>query len=529
MIRLPHIFSDDMVLQQNKDITLWGICDNTQAIEVTIRESLEDKYKLIFSNIVTAKKPASHIIEDDENVIENLYSWRIDLPAMNAGGPYILEICNDNCKIDYKNMMIGEVWLCGGQSNMELELRDSENGFKVVKEANYNNIRFYNVPKIAYAKSDEELAHMYKENNPRWYKVDSEHCGHMSAIGYYFEKYVSEHLNVTVGIVDCYWGGTSALCWIDRNTILENEDAKKWYEEYTDCVSTKTSRVEDEESERFNASLQVWCEQEELLKIKYPGISIFDINEYIGSPCPWPPPVSRKSYQRPAGLYETMLKCIVPYTIRGVLYYQGEEDWNKSHCYNILNTLVINKWRDAFEDKELPFIITQLPMFIDKGVEDDKNWCILREQQELVARNNDNVGMVCLIDCGEYDNIHPVDKKTPGIRHGKQALGIVYKTIAQYDNMYFDSCKIEKNSIIVCFRNVYASIRIQGECIEGFEIAGADMNFTIAKAYVKDDTVVVYSDTIIEPKYVRYAWVNYGKANVYNSEELPLAPFRNYR
>jgi sialate O-acetylesterase len=235
--------------------------------------------------------------------------------------------------------------------------------------------------------------------------------------------------------------------------------------------------------------------------------------------------MGRKSPFRPGGLHETMIMRVAPFSLRGFIYYQGEEDWSRSLYYAKLNEMVIKQWREDFQDENLPFILTQLPMYIAKGDIDDKNWCILREQQELVTRNINHVSMAVTIDCGEFDNIHPIDKKTPGDRLALQSLGKVYGVLKKYDNMYIREVKYTGEIVMMEFENVYDGIKQVRE-IEGFEVAGSDLLFVKATAQISGKLIFAHNEQVKAPKYVRYAWTNFGKVNVYNSEGLPLAPFR---
>lgn len=164
-------------------------------------------------------------------------------------------------------------------------------------------------------------------------------------------------------------------------------------------------------------------------------------------------------------------------------------------------------------------------MYIAKGDEDDKNWCILRQQQEIVTKENAKTGMAVIIDCGEFDNIHPTDKKTPGTRLALQALGKTYQVIDKYDNMFLDQAKVLGNEVVLSFRNTYGGIIAKEEVLLGFEISDDGNIYVTADARIDGQKIIVFSDKIQNPCVVRYAWTNFGKVNVYNQAGLPLAPF----
>ena len=274
----------------------------------------------------------------------------------------------------------------------------------------------------------------------------------------------------------------------------------------------------------YNDEWTAWDGRVQKLRKENPDIQWEKINEKAGL-CPWPQPMGRKSPYRPFGLHETMIMKVAPYTIKGFIYYQGEEDWSRSAFYHKMNTMVIRQWRQDFEDESLAFYITQLPMYMAKGDVDDKNWCVLRDEQMKTEKENDNVGLAVLIDCGEFDNIHPTDKKTPGYRLACQALGKTYGVIEKFDNMYIDKFKTLRNRIRINFKNTYGKINIKGDQILGFEVSETGRAYYKADAILDDDSIILQCDKIDYIRCVRYAWTNYGTVNVYNKEWLPLAPF----
>ncbi len=494
-IKLPQIFSHNMVLQRDKKILVWGSSDDNKEIKVTLNNK-------------------------SYGTIPKKNNWKIELEPMKAGGPYVLVIEQEDTVVSFSNVMIGEVWLAGGQSNMELELQNSENGLTEIENAHFENIRFYNVLKTAYI--DEKS--LNEEKNQNWKMAIGDACKDMSAVAFHFAKKLNDVLDVTIGIIDCYWGGTSAMCWMSEDYLLSDEDTKKNYDEYLDIINHMTDEDYENEMAKYNEEYEDWNQRVEAMKAVDPNVTWEILNEQAGL-CPWPQPMGRKSPFRPGGLHETMIMRVAPFSLRGFIYYQGEEDWSRSLYYAKLNEMVIKQWREDFQDENLPFILTQLPMYIAKGDIDDKNWCILREQQELVTRNINHVSMAVTIDCGEFDNIHPIDKKTPGDRLALQSLGKVYGVLKKYDNMYIREVKYTGEIVIMEFENVYDGIKQVRE-IEGFEVAGSDLLFVKATAQISGKLIFAHNEQVKAPKYVRYAWTNFGKVNVYNSEGLPLAPFR---
>lgn len=496
MLKVAPIFKEHMVLQREKTIRVWGTTDRTEPVELLFEEE-------------------SYMTIPEQGV------WSIGIPPMKAGGPYVMRISCAQEEILLNDVLVGEVWLAGGQSNMELELKDSDDGLTQAQKADDPSIRFFNVPKLSYESADFET--IWEQAD--WKLAQGLECGCMSAVAFYFAVKLQKELRVPIGIIDCYWGGTSALCWLSEERVRKQPRLHACYKEYYDGIADQTEEMYDALMQAYEAEYSAWNGRVEQLRREKPDISWEEINERAGL-CPWPQPAGKKSPFRPCGLHATMIQRVAPYTIRGFLYYQGEEDWSRSDFYCLLNTQVIRQWRHDFEDETLDFYITQLPMYIAKGEEDDKNWCILRQQQEQTVLENDRTGMAVLIDCGEFDNIHPTDKKTPGERLALQALGKTYEAVEAYDNMYIDHLQKDGNRLLLTFRNTYGTIVLKPkDQLWGFEISEDGIQFYEAQGFVKGDTISLWSWQVCNPFQVRYAWTNFGKANVYNHAQLPLAPF----
>ena len=246
----------------------------------------------------------------------------------------------------------------------------------------------------------------------------------------------------------------------------------------------------------------------------------------IAGECRWPEPLGPRSPYRPGGLYETMLKRVIPYTIRGFIYYQGESDDHKPNIYGKLLIKLIEQWREDWLDDELPFIFVQLPMFIGREDEDKKNWPIIREEQMRVHKIIKNTGLAVIIDCGEFDNIHPLDKESVGYRLSLQALYHVYnKNILAYGPIYKEA-KYFEDYIEIKFDNIGENLIIIGDKIKGFEVANENKIFTEADVKLENNNIIISSKKIKNPKFVRYLWTNYGDVNLFNNYGLPMAPFR---
>ncbi len=521
-MELAAIFKEGMVLQQKKTNRIWGCASTGEKIEI---DFLDKHY--IANNV-------------DEN-------WYIDIEPEEAGGPFEMTITSNlTGELVLGDILIGEVWLAGGQSNMELELQNSDDGINVCKNSNFDRIRFYNVPK--YAKVDDELIKLEKDTC--WKKAEGMQIADVSAVAYYFAQKLYQVLNVPIGIIDCYWGGTSATCWFSRDKMAGIPEAADYIGEWDDVIANKSEEQYEAEMKDYDDQYQAWNGRVEKLRAERPDVTWEEINETAGI-CPWPQPMGGGSPFRPFGLYESMVKRVAPYGVKGFIYYQAEEDWSRASYYEKLNQAVIDQWREDFslnEKEDKPFLITQLPMYIAKGDKDVHNFARLREQQELTAKHNKNAGLAVIIDCGEFDNIHPTDKETPGERLALQALGKFYGKAEKYDYMRMKEVAFCDDNALITFVNTYGELRVRyadsktltaklkevdvpAECVSpekilGFEVSGDGVEFYPANACVVEDKIRVSSDKVKSPKALRYAFMDYGVANVYNAAGLPLAPFR---
>lgn len=508
--KVAAIFSDNMVLQRNKQIAVFGEGAEGTCIRVSIQYMEEGVWRC-----------------NEEQTIVSGGKWCLYLPPMKENADCRMAVTDGESKREFCNIAVGEVWFCGGQSNMEFELQNITGG-KDFLQKDAPNVRFYNVQRKAFV--DE--AFLETEARTKWDMFDSESAKTWSAVGYLFGKKLSETLGVTVGLVGCNWGGTSASAWMSREYLLSDSAAATYMDEYEKAVEGKDEEALIQEYKEYLLFEVEWNKKCDALYAAEPDISWDEVQKRIGI-CQWPGPMCQIHPFRPAGLYETMLKRIIPYTGKGWIYYQGESDDHKPHGYYRMMDLLIKQWRADWKDAEMPFLFVQLPGHQYKQDEDRKNWCIIREAQAKIARDVKGTGMAVLIDAGEYDNIHPLDKVPVGDRLYRQAMYQVYGglSLEEAQSPVFDFCQIEKDKVIVIFKNVSSGLKTVGEHqdVIGFEMAGEDEVYHSAKAHIDGNQVVVYCDEVKEPVAVRYLWTNYPKdgVNLFNRYGLPVAPFRS--
>lgn len=499
--KVASVFSDDMVLQRNKNVNVFGKGNTGDSVIITINNN---------SGTTT--------IKDGE--------WLCILPPMEAGGPYEMKISNGEETITFTNVMIGEVWLAGGQSNMELELQNCSNGKEVLENDKDPNVRFYYTQKNCYMNDK-----FYKdEENTKWQEFDSETAKAWSAVGYFFARDLAKKLGVTVGVIGCNWGGTSASNWMSRESLEQDIELKTYLDEYDLAVKGKTEAQLNAEYIEYEEYSRIWNEKSQVFYGENPNGSWDECLAFCGEN-KYPGPKGPMNPYSPAALYESMLQRVCPYTLKGFIYYQGESDDHKPNTYYKLFKTLIQLWRDDWGDDELPFLFVQLTMHKFEADPDFKHWCIIREAQMRTYQTVKNTGIAVIIDLGEFNEIHPKIKQPVGERLSLQALYHVYgdKSAEAFGPVY-KSAVYKKDGILLSFSHGENGFEIKGDKgICGFEIAGEDKIFVPAYAEIKENSIYLSSKQIPQPKYARYCWTNYGDVSVFGTNGIPLAPFRTDR
>ena len=494
------VFSSRMVLQRGKPINIWG--------EELAHRSITIKFMV---NTVYAQPEKNR--------------WKAVLPPANEyGGPYSMEISDGVETKVFDDIMIGEVWLAGGQSNMELELRNCLGGAEELKISAESNVRFYYTNKNPFM--DEKF--YLEEHNTCWNTASEENSKYWSAVGYFFAKKLAAEKNCTVGVIGCNWGGTSASAWISNEYLMSDKDTRSYCDEYNSAMYGKTFEEYCRELTDYREWEAEWNPKIEEYYSMHPHDGSWDeAQEYAGGLSRYPEPLGPKSPFRPSGLYKTMLERVMPYSLAGFLYYQGESDDHKPLTYYKLLKMLIKQWRDDWNDDTLPFLFVQLPMFLNAGEEDHKRWCFIREAQLKVHLEDKNTGLAVILDKGEFNNIHPLDKKTVGERLFLQAMHHVYGTLPA-DDAYgpvFREASAENGGMLLRFDHG-EGICSASEKLTGFEIAGTDKTYFNAKAEIRGDSVFIRSDDVKKPVYARYAWFNWGDISLFGKNGIPASPFR---
>ena len=441
--RVASIFSDNMVLQRDKKVCIFGEAEDNALITVNYSDyaasvvASNGRFKLWLPAMPATIYESDDVMScgSDMTITAQFPSDRGEAGSESfsvAGGSVEESLYRpETAEVIFKNVVVGEVWLAGGQSNMEYELQNMTGAEEIFEgrdagSAYNDHVRFYYTQKKSYI--DEDF--LKSESETRWEVFTDEGVKVWSAAGFLFARQLAEKLGVVVGVVGCNWGGTSASHWIDRESILSNEETRIYVDEYDEKTKDKTPEEQKEEYDKYVEHITWWDAEAKKIWAVRPDASWDELIEKLG-PNQWPGPVCMFTPFRPAGLYECMISRIMPYTLRGVIYYQGESDDHRPDSYHALFSILIRKWREYFEDPELPFIHVQLPC-CRYGVDPDwKNWPPIREAQMKVFKEGLADGIAVAIDCGEFNDIHPKDKRVVADRLAKQALYKVYGLIPE--------------------------------------------------------------------------------------------------
>ncbi len=432
-IELPSIFADNMVLQRDHANVIWGKATPRELIEV----------KLADKKIVTT-------VNTDR-------SWSATIPPLPAGGPYKLTITGFR-RVTLYDVLIGDIWVCAGQSNMGMELELAHHTENDIAQADNRRLRYF---AIAPASTSKPL----KSVKGEWHVTNSQTVPTFSAVAYYFARDVQKEANVPIGILECSVASTSIRGWISRNSLRE--------------------------------------------------------------------PVRKFMYCRSSSLFNGMIAPITSFGITGIVWYQGETDiFERSFkSYQKYLTMLINDWRDHWNEGTVPFLCVQLPNFSQTWqVPTDSPWAELREAQYKVCTSVPSTYLAVSVDIAKEDpvDLHPLEKEAIGHRLAKIALAAVYGKGNAFMSPSYDSMKVTGNKAFICFQNAGKGLVCDGATVEGFAVAGSDKVFYWADAEIQPNgrEILISSKKVPVPIAVRYAWADNPKCNLYSKDNLPVLPFR---
>ncbi len=613
-INVADIFSDNMVLQRNINVKVWGSAEPGEKVLLSFKgQKLKTK-------------------------ADRRGEWSLLLKPMQAGGPYEMTISGKN-EVVLKNILIGDVWICSGQSNMQWPVSKTNNAEQEIKDANYPNIRLFEVPRT--------VSNVPVDNIPfaKWKVCSPETVKNFSAVGYYFGRDLQKEIDVPIGLIHTSWGGTCVETWTSKASItklpkyenfgvrIDNYDMLTMAEKYEDDLKKALGGFPEKErgmdefwmmpntdrsdwlslilptlwenagynrlngrvwfsydinlsAEQLDTTAQLhlgkihdsdiswvngqrvgglnWANELEriypvpsqLLKVGKNNITVRVEDKYykggfasksdklflqlgekkLPLSGEWQfkvdtviPDFKPKPNDVPSLLYNAMIRPLIPYGIKGVIWYQGESNTPRSKEYELTFPNMINNWRTDWQQGDFPFLFVQLANYQGATiVPKDDAWAELRECQTH-ALSVKNTGMAVAIDIGEAHDIHPKNKQEVGNRLMLSALKVAYGKDIVHSGPIYKSMQIDGNKAIISFEHIGSGLLVKNKhgYINEFEIAGDDKNFHWAKAKLDGDKIIVWSDQVEKPIAVRFAWsINPAEFNLYNQEGLPASPFR---
>lgn len=613
-VTLPHIFSDNMVLQRKMPIHIWGSADAKEIVYVTLNG---------ISQSATTDRAGK---------------WEVLLPAMEAGGPFTVQVKGKENEILLENVLIGDVWLCSGQSNMEFSLRGSTNAREAIRYSDNKHIRLFTVPKNKQIAIEDDLS------GGNWEECNPLTTPDFSAVAYYFGEALQKEVDVPIGLINSSWGGTDIETWTSWESAMANpaymmyegkslEQAigysssdlerynqalriddegirKRWYSSEYEISDLKVSELPSVwDGELADEDGIVWFYKDVLLPQTVSGLSAvlslgtvddrdvtfvngikvgstnnwFFNRKYALNPGVLKPGRNRiavkvidmevkggftgkaKDFYLEVGgeryslvgewhyqpsvltshyglgnqgsgpnafsslLYNGMIAPLVGYNLKGVIWYQGENNTNRAYAYRSLFPLMIKDWRKQW-GYNFPFIWVQLANFMSVDARPkESEWAELREAQNM-ALSLPATGQVVITDLGEAGDIHPKNKKDVGLRLAANALQVAYGRDTIAAGPVYRSMKQISGKIILSFDNIGNGLKAKGDkygYLNGFAIAGDDRKFVWAKAYIEDNKVVVFNESLKHPVAVRYGWGNNpNDMNLVNSAGYLASPFR---
>ena len=486
-LKLATIFTDHMVLQRDQAVNVWGNADAGAEITVTV-----------------AEKSATGRAGDDGK-------WRVSVPALAAGGPHELAVSTSTGdQVKLADVLVGEVWVCSGQSNMAWTMTRVNNADEEIAAANYPQIRLVTVPRRPVPEPQESF-------EGSWVVCSPETVPEFSAVGYFFGRELYKELNVPIGLINTSYGGTPAEAWTSLPAMQAKASLAPLLKRWDDSVAGWDP---DQAEADFKLAMEKW--EAAAAKAKEDG-----------KPEPRRPRMAANpavSAHRPSNLYNGMIQPLIPFGIRGAIWYQGESNASRAYQYRTVFATMIENWREQWGQGDFPFIFVQLANF--RAVKDEpaeSDWAELREAQLMTRRHLPNTGMAVIIDIGEANDIHPRNKQDVGKRLALWALANTYgqKDLVYSGPMLF-SAEQRGDQMVLKFKSVGGGLVAKGNDgkLTGFSIAGPDKKFVWADAKIDGDTIVVSSPDVKDPQAVRYGWADNPICNLYNKEGLPASPFR---
>lgn len=473
-VTLPSILTDNMVIQRDVPVHIWGRAAAGETVQVSFH-----------GNTATA-------------MAGDLGEWSVYLPPAAAGGPYEIKVN----EVTLRDVLVGDVWVASGQSNMEFALSGVNHADTEIAAANFPRIRLLTIDR------NVSTYPVHEANAKPWTPCTPGSAKAFSAVAYFFGRDVQAKTGVPIGLIHSSWGGTPVEAWTSLHALSADASLMPAFAEW--------SRMNDDSEQvraRREVQLKKWNDSAAAAKA-------------AGKPAPGFPwaPNERDSWA-PGGLYNAMIAPLTLFPIRGAIWYQGESNASPERAFYYANAFqtMIQDWRRAWGVGDFPFLFVQLANY---NAGKNSRWPELREAQLQTLRLR-NTGMASAVDIGDPGNIHPKDKQDVGARLALAARAIAYGEQIEYSGPIFRQAVRQGNAMRVFFNHAGSGLTAKGGEVSSFEIAGADHIYQPAEARIDGYTVVVSSPSVSAPVSVRYGWSDNPAGNLYNVEGLPASPFRS--
>lgn len=493
-VKLPVIFSDHMVLQRDQKVPVWGWADEGEKVTV----------EFAGQKVETMAKGGK---------------WSVALTPLKASSAGAKFTVSGKNKVEFSDVLVGEVWFCSGQSNMEMTVGSSKNGKEEIASANNPRIRHFKVPHVTSDQPQEEV-----KTQGGWQLTAGNTVGSFTAVGYFFAREIQKELDVPIGLIGCNWGGTRIEPWTPPIGFQSVPALKADFADKLASFPTKSpvmipappQPVLDETGKTV------------LDKAGKPVLKqVLDANrrpKMVPAVDKDGKPLMTASSSSPMGIYNAMVHPLIPYAIRGALWYQGESNNGEGMLYFEKKKALINGWRTLWKQGDFPFFFVQLaPYRYGKPENLPGIW-----EAQTATLSIPNTGMAVTTDVSTVGNIHPPDKQTVGHRLALWALAKTYnQPVGSYASPLFDTLKVEGSKARVSFKHADGGLKsLNGQSLTWFTVAGEDKKFVEAKAELAGDSVVVSADGVAKPVAVRFGWHELAEPNLANAAGLPASPFR---
>ena len=477
-VKLNSLFTDNAVFQRNVEVPVWGWADEGEKVTVEI-----------------AGQTVSAITQQGK--------WLVKLkPLKGNSTPQEMKVTGKN-SISIKNILVGEVWICSGQSNMEWALSRSTGGEEASAASTNDQLRIFNVPHNVQLKPVDNV-------NAKWVLSEPKNTKMLSAVGYWFMSKLQKELNVPVGFINVAFGGTVIESWLSQEAL----NALPVKDKYMDLATMKAEY--DKKDLELKPIRDAWEKAVDSCKTNK-------------LPAPPRPTVLPSEFKGATTIYNGEICPIVPYAVKGIAWYQGESNAyiNRAETYYDLLPAMIKLWRSDWKRADLPFIIFQITP--NRKPQTDANEksgiAIVQEAQLKTVQQTSNTALVITMDVAETD-VHYKNKQPIGERAMKAALNLAYGQNIEYCGPIYKNMKIEDGKIILEFSHAGSGLTVKGNTLKGFVIAGADKKFYFAEGKIERNKVIVSSKDVPQPVAVRFGWADFPNVNLFNNEGFPASPFR---